>query len=224
MNTHSDKAQKNKSHAIENSLAKQQSSGENTFHFIDNRPEAAVQRKLIELVNDSRQVNQFNAFHEQTNNYSDQKNETIQQKANKTWLPDKSTGTIAQLKFAEKITNQNEIAYAPSITNAEDTLAGDGVIQRYKTSGGANLGMEVGGVRLFFNSHVTTPDAGENFNIHCTTQVNVNEVYRGSIRTYNNGINGLHTFIDPALIAALTPDQLSWAQDTHDTYVQQHFP
>ena len=40
MNTHADKTQENKSQSVSNETSQKQSSGESTFQFVDNRPEA----------------------------------------------------------------------------------------------------------------------------------------------------------------------------------------
>ncbi len=51
MNTHADKTQENKSQSVANELSQKQGSGESTFQFVDNRPEAVAQRKLQEMAN-----------------------------------------------------------------------------------------------------------------------------------------------------------------------------
>jgi hypothetical protein len=55
MNTHAYKAQE-KSQSVANREAQMRSSGDATFHFDDNRPEAIVQRKLQEIANKGPQV------------------------------------------------------------------------------------------------------------------------------------------------------------------------
>lgn len=72
MNTHVDKTQENKSQSVTNAVSQKQSSGESTFQFVDNRPEAVMQRKLQEMAD----------------NYSAQQQQPIQKKENKTGLPD----------------------------------------------------------------------------------------------------------------------------------------
>jgi hypothetical protein len=46
----------------------QKSSGESTFQFVDNRPEAIAQRKLQEMANNSPRMAQLKAFQEMANN------------------------------------------------------------------------------------------------------------------------------------------------------------
>jgi len=71
MNVHADKTQENKSQAVSNGNSKVQSSGESTFQFVDNRPEAIAQRKLNGMAN----------------NYSVRQKQPIQKKGNNTGLP-----------------------------------------------------------------------------------------------------------------------------------------
>jgi hypothetical protein len=103
MNTHTDKTQENKSQSVANTVSQKQS-GESTFQFEDNRPEAIAQRKLQEMANNSPQVSQLRAFQDMANknsqakltaqfqsmagNSSSQKQQPIQKKENKTGLPD----------------------------------------------------------------------------------------------------------------------------------------
>ncbi len=65
MNTHADKTQENKSQSLANEISQKQSGGESTFQFVDNRPEAIVQRKLQAMAD----------------NYSTQQQNPIQKKA-----------------------------------------------------------------------------------------------------------------------------------------------
>jgi hypothetical protein len=62
MNTHADKTTENKSQSISTADSQMQSSGETTFQFVDNRPEAVLQWKLQEMANNSPQVSQLRAF------------------------------------------------------------------------------------------------------------------------------------------------------------------
>ena len=104
MNTHADKTQKSKSQSISATDSQMQSSGESTFRFVDNRPEAIAQRKLQEMANNSSHVSQFKAFQDIVNNspkteqtaqlqamadkYSALQQQPIQRKENNTGLPD----------------------------------------------------------------------------------------------------------------------------------------
>ena len=104
MNTHADKTQENKSQAVSAVDSQMQSSGESSFQFVDNRPEAVAQRKLQEIANNSPQVSQLRAFQDMVNNspqakhtaqlqaiadnHSAQQRQPIQKKENNTGLPD----------------------------------------------------------------------------------------------------------------------------------------
>lgn len=50
-----EKSKENKSQSVENKFSQRQSGGGSTFQFVDNRPEAIVQRKLQEMTNNSSQ-------------------------------------------------------------------------------------------------------------------------------------------------------------------------
>ena len=62
MNTHADKTQENKSKSVSAASPEMQSSHESTFQFVDNRPQAIVQRKLQEIINNSPRVKQAAQF------------------------------------------------------------------------------------------------------------------------------------------------------------------
>ena len=49
MKTHADKTQKNKNPSVANEVSQKQNHRESTFQFVDNRPEAIAQRKLLEM-------------------------------------------------------------------------------------------------------------------------------------------------------------------------------
>ncbi len=59
MNTHSDKTQENKGQSVSNAISQKSSSGESTFQFVDNRPEAIAQRKLQEIANNHAVVQRY---------------------------------------------------------------------------------------------------------------------------------------------------------------------
>ncbi len=80
MNTHVDKTQKNKNQSMANAVFQNKSVGESLFKFVDNGPEAVVQRKLRELVNNNPQVRQLRAFQEIVNN-STQSNQSARMSA-----------------------------------------------------------------------------------------------------------------------------------------------
>ena len=68
MNKHIDKTPENNSRAVANSLDKPQGNDKSTFQFVDNRPEAMMQRELQKVVNNSPQAKKLNAFQELANN------------------------------------------------------------------------------------------------------------------------------------------------------------
>ncbi len=68
MNTHANKTQETKSQSVANVIAQKSSSSESTFQFEDNRPEAIMQRKLIELAKNSPRAMQLKAIQEMANN------------------------------------------------------------------------------------------------------------------------------------------------------------
>ncbi|MBW2661998.1 MAG: DUF4157 domain-containing protein [Deltaproteobacteria bacterium] len=76
-----EKPRENQNKVVANSVAQNQSGGEPPFQFVDNRPEAIVQRKLQEMAN----------------NQTVQKQHPIQKKENKTGLPDKLKSGIENL-------------------------------------------------------------------------------------------------------------------------------
>ncbi|MBX3639896.1 MAG: DUF4157 domain-containing protein [Nitrosomonas sp.] len=88
MNIHADKTQENKSKSLANSVAKKQGDNESTFQFVDNRPEAIMQRKLQEMANNSPQALQLRVFQGMANSYSARQQQLIQKKENNTGLPD----------------------------------------------------------------------------------------------------------------------------------------
>lgn len=53
MHSHTEKTQENKSQSVANAVSKRQGSSESSFKFVDNRPEAIVQRKLQKVANNS---------------------------------------------------------------------------------------------------------------------------------------------------------------------------
>ncbi|MBI3217898.1 MAG: hypothetical protein HYZ44_00130 [Bacteroidetes bacterium] len=68
MSIHADKTQENKIQSVANPVSQKQSIGESTFQFVDNRPEAAAQRKLQEMANNRPQVSQQRAYKNIANN------------------------------------------------------------------------------------------------------------------------------------------------------------
>ncbi|WP_066314216.1 GNAT family N-acetyltransferase [Aquimarina aggregata] len=97
MNTHADKTQDNKRQSISAASSQVQSGSDSTFQFVDNRPEAVVQRILQEMANNSPQAKQAAQLQEMTNNYSAQQQNPIQKKENNTGLPDNLKSGIENL-------------------------------------------------------------------------------------------------------------------------------
>lgn len=103
MKTQTDKIQKEKSQSSSHGKFMSLSRGKSTFQFVDNRPEAIVQRKLQEIANNSPHAIQLRAFRDMDSN-SPQANkiaqlqtmvnnqsalqQPIQKKENNTGLPD----------------------------------------------------------------------------------------------------------------------------------------
>lgn len=108
MNTHADKAHKNKSQTL--ASAQKLRVGEPTFQLADHRPEAIQMRKIQEMANDSPKVKQLSAFQEMAN-HSPQVRQAaqlqamayhhsanpIQKKENNTGLPDDLKSGIESL-------------------------------------------------------------------------------------------------------------------------------
>ncbi|SEN04454.1 DUF4157 domain-containing protein [Nitrosomonas marina] len=68
MKTHTDKTPDNNSKSIERNDSSKQSDGGSASHFVDNRPEAVVNRKLQDMASCSPQAIQLRAFHKMANN------------------------------------------------------------------------------------------------------------------------------------------------------------
>lgn len=104
MNTHADQTQENKTQSVASAITQKQGSNEFTFQFVDNRTEAAAQRKLQEKTNNSPGAMQLKAFQDMANNsprakqtaqlqtmmdnHSTQQQNPVQKKENNTGLPD----------------------------------------------------------------------------------------------------------------------------------------
>jgi len=80
MNTHADKTQENKNRSVANAVSKKQTSGESTFQFVGNRPEAIAQRKLQKMANNSSQAKQVAQLQTMADNYSVRQQQPIQLK------------------------------------------------------------------------------------------------------------------------------------------------
>lgn len=70
MNTHADKSQENKSTPAAETSSKSKSKDFSTAHFIDNRPESVAQKKLQDVMNSSKMVQQLKAKQETLNDNS----------------------------------------------------------------------------------------------------------------------------------------------------------
>ncbi len=113
VNTRADQAQGNKSQSAANAVSQMKAGDDPAFQFADNRREAAAQRKLQEMANNSPQVSQLSAFQAMANN-SPRARQTaqlqpiadnspakfqqpIQKKENNTGLPDNLKSGIENL-------------------------------------------------------------------------------------------------------------------------------
>jgi hypothetical protein len=70
MNSHADKTRKNKIQAVANTFSQKQSGSGPTFQFVENRPEATVQRNIQEIINNSPRFQQLQAYQEMAKNSS----------------------------------------------------------------------------------------------------------------------------------------------------------
>ena len=84
MRTPSDKSEKNKSQPVANEFIQKQDTGDSAIQFIDNRTEAAAQRKLQDMANKGSQVSRLSAFQEMANDTAAPQQELIQKKEKKT--------------------------------------------------------------------------------------------------------------------------------------------
>lgn len=62
MNTHADKAKDTKNQSTANIVSQKKNGNNQTFQFVDNRPEATAKRKLQGMVDNSPQVTQLEQF------------------------------------------------------------------------------------------------------------------------------------------------------------------
>ena len=104
MNIHANRKFDRKNIAVANPVTQKQSDGESKFEFLDNRPEAIAQRKLIELANHSPQVNQLKAIHEMGKNSPQAAHLKVMLKQNtSTPIQGKKDNGIAQLFHSQKV-------------------------------------------------------------------------------------------------------------------------
>ena len=82
-----EKSKENKNKSVANPVTQKQDGGESTFQFVDNRPEAIVQRKLQELANNRPQAKQATQLQVMADNHSTQNQQPIQKKENNTGFP-----------------------------------------------------------------------------------------------------------------------------------------
>ena len=81
-----EKSKENKNQSVANEVSQKQGGGVSTFQFEDNRPEAAAQRKLKEIADNSQQVKQAAQFRKMSNEYPAQRQAPIHKKENNTDL------------------------------------------------------------------------------------------------------------------------------------------
>ena len=81
------KIQQDQSRAMANNTAQHKETSDATLAFIDNRPEAAMQLRMAEMINNSPQAKQAAQFQAMADNHAAQR-QPIQKKENNTGLPD----------------------------------------------------------------------------------------------------------------------------------------
>ena len=109
MNTHAEKTSEEKRQAAANPVTQGQKVGESTLEYIDNRPEAIVQRKLLEMAHHSPLVNQLRAYQQMAYN-SPQASQASKLKE----MLEQNTSTPIQQKKANGIT---QLAQAPKVVD-----------------------------------------------------------------------------------------------------------
>jgi hypothetical protein len=118
MNTHADKASKNKGQVIANGLAKlRQGESKSPFQFADNRPEAVAQRRLQELADKSQQVSRLRS---------------LQQLAN-------ASPHVSQLKSLQRLANNSPQVKQAAQLQAQSSAKAPSPIQQEIASGIAQL-------------------------------------------------------------------------------------
>lgn len=86
MRTHIDKMQEKRSLSAAKEVTHKESN--DVTQFVDNRPEAIVQRKLQEIANNSQRSKQIHQMQAMADHYSAQQPQLVQKKENNTGLPD----------------------------------------------------------------------------------------------------------------------------------------
>jgi hypothetical protein len=98
MSTHHDKTEENKNQANADSIAQQQPGSTPAVQFVDNRPEAAMQKKLQHMANNNPQVQQLKAIQQMADNSPQvQQLKAVQQMADSgSQAVQKKTDTVTQ--------------------------------------------------------------------------------------------------------------------------------
>lgn len=104
-----EKPKGNRSRTVANSVAQKKSYVKQGFGFVDNRPEAIAQRKLINMVNSSLQEEQTSQLQAMANEHSAQQ-PLLQKKDNNTGLPDNLKSGIDNLSGGENCVQLNSDA------------------------------------------------------------------------------------------------------------------
>lgn len=102
MNNHADKTEKSKNQSLANVFPHKQTGSKSPLQFVDNRPEAVVQRKLQELANSSPQVEQGTQLQAMANFYSAQQQNPIQMMENTDLTNAVKSGSPATYKVGSK--------------------------------------------------------------------------------------------------------------------------
>lgn len=82
MNTHADRTQENKNETVANALSRNQTGSESAVAFEDNRPEAAAQRQMQQMVKNRPGAKQAAQLQAKANNYTARQYQPIQKQEN----------------------------------------------------------------------------------------------------------------------------------------------
>jgi predicted DNA-binding protein (UPF0251 family) len=125
MNTHADRKFERKNQAVMNPVTQKQIDSESKFKFLDNRPEAIAQRKLIEIANHSPQVNQLKAIQQMAKNIPQEAHLKVMLKQNtSTPIQDIKDYGITQLSHNQKdVTNPGVVIQRVGEDTLEETVS-----------------------------------------------------------------------------------------------------
>lgn len=139
-----EKPKENNCSAVAKSFAQKKSNVKQRFGFVDKRPEAAAQRKLQEMANNSSLTKQANQLQVMPNNYRTQHQKLIQKRENKKDTSVSLHASVMQLSAAyNKVSWQDKILNHRRL-NRNDLDNGDILLKPYPGFG-QNIGMVVKG-------------------------------------------------------------------------------